>query len=184
VAWQKLPAPSPPRYQQANLELVRLQDAVKSDGGVVADDEGGVLALWASFFYQRGGGRPTESQFHSGIPATLIAETAIPLAQQLRDGGELALPVWALGADLEPISLASARQLGLRLDTAVDWTAGKHRTALTVTRVWGGTGAGGAAGLQSGDVLLSVGGCVRPRTLWVRQGREGWRRTPICDILV
>ena len=64
VAWQKLNMPTPPRYQQQNLELVRVMDTIRSDGGVLVDDSSGaVVALWSSFFYQRGGSRPAESQF-------------------------------------------------------------------------------------------------------------------------
>ena len=64
VAWQKLNMPTPPRYQQQNLELVRVMDTIRSDGGVLVDDSSGaVVALWSSFFYRRGGSRPAESQF-------------------------------------------------------------------------------------------------------------------------
>jgi hypothetical protein len=35
IEWQKLGVPHPPRFQQSNLELIRLMDLVKTDGGAV-----------------------------------------------------------------------------------------------------------------------------------------------------
>ena len=175
IGWQKLPTPQPPRYQQANLELIRLQDAVKSDGGVIATDNGAVAGLWASFFYQRasgGRGGATESQFHSGVPAEVIAETAVPLAAWIKAGGDNGqssdrLASYALGANLEPISMAMARQLGLA--QAVQDGAGvpPQKSALVVSRVWAGTAANkdGGAGLEPGDVLLAVGDERPPATM-------------------
>ena len=113
VAWQKLNMPTPPRYQQQNLELVRVMDTIRSDGGVLVDDSSGaVVALWSSFFYQRGGSRPAESQFVAGMPVECIATAAEQLRVALRTKADIP-PLQALGLDFETISLAQARKRGL-----------------------------------------------------------------------
>ena len=48
IEWQQLPSPMPPRYQQSNLEMIRLMDSIKTDGGVLSNEAGEIKALWAS----------------------------------------------------------------------------------------------------------------------------------------
>eukprot|EP01047_Picozoa_sp_COSAG01_P033143 COSAG01_NODE_2426_length_7722_cov_2.700905_6_plen_150_part_00 len=123
--------------QQSNLELVRLMDTVKTDGGVVADTQGRVVAFWASFYYQRNNnGRGMEGQFASGIPIGTIADAAEALSHCPtavtpggNEAGGLVPPVRAMGADLETISVAQARKLGLS-DAWTERLAANHNGAV------------------------------------------------------
>jgi S1-C subfamily serine protease len=154
--WQKLGLPHPPRFQQQNLEILRLMDTIKTDGGVLVRPDGEVQALWSSFFYQRvAGGRAMEGQFVGGLPINLIAEATEQLQVALQSGGTIP-PLQTLAVDFETISLAQARKRGL----SDSWTrqfAEKHQhSLLAVSRCWGGSPAQSL--LQNGDVLLRVDG--------------------------
>lgn len=156
IEWQKLGLPHPPRYQQQNLELLRLVDTIKSDGGVVVTPNGEVQAMWSSFFYQRvSGGRAIESQFVGGMPVRLIAEATAQLQKSLKSG-EPVPPHQTLAVDLETISLAQARKRGLSDAYTRQFVEKQHHALLAVSRCWGGSPAQSL--LQNGDVLLSVDG--------------------------
>ena len=155
--WQKLGLPHPPRFQQQNLELHRLMDTIKTDGGVLARPDGEVQALWSSFFYQRiAGGRAMESQFVGGLPISLIAEATAQLQNALQTDGGTIPPLQTLGVDLETISLAQARKRGLNDSWTRKFAEKQQHTLLAVTRCWGGSPAQSL--LQNGDVLLRVDG--------------------------
>ena len=155
--WQKLGLPHPPRFQQQNLELHRLMDTIKTDGGVLARPDGEVQALWSSFFYQRvAGGRAMESQFVGGLPISLIAEATAQLQNALQTDGGTIPPLQTLGVDLETISLAQARKRGLNDSWTRKFAEKQQHTLLAVTRCWGGSPAQSL--LQNGDVLLRVEG--------------------------
>ena len=156
IEWQKLGLPHPPRYQQQNMELLRLVDTIKSDGGVVVTPDGAVQALWSSFFYQRvSGGRAIESHFVGGMPIKLIAEATAQLQKTLKSG-EAIPPLQTLAVDLETISLAQARKRGLSDSWTRQFAEKQQHALLAVSRCWGGSPAQSL--LQNGDVLLSVDG--------------------------
>lgn len=155
--WQKLGLPHPPRFQQQNMELLRVMDTIKTDGGVLVRPDGAVQALWSSFFYQRvAGGRAMESQFVGGLPIKLIAEATAQLQNALQTDGGSIPPLQTLGVDLETISLAQARKRGLSDSWTRQFAEKQQHTLLAVTRCWGGSPAQSL--LQNGDVLLRVDG--------------------------
>ena len=94
----------PPRFREANLEVASVEDAAQTVGGVLVDGFGRVLSFWASF--SMGSGSASDG-FFGGIPSYHIRRMIDPLKR-----GE---PVaWhSLGLELEPLTLASARDRGL-----------------------------------------------------------------------
>ncbi|OQS02514.1 pro-apoptotic serine protease [Thraustotheca clavata] len=152
VKWIALPLPSPPRYQENNLEMVQLQDVVNTEGGAVCTPSGSVAAFWASFsFQQPRGPSVVESQFTRGIPMDIIMDSVEPLLL-----GQESPNLFDLGVDFEHISLAKGRELGMDEGTAkaLEVHTPEHRTILSVGRRWGGTDA--AAQLRNGDVLVAI----------------------------
>ncbi|OQR87375.1 pro-apoptotic serine protease [Achlya hypogyna] len=156
VKWIALPMPTPPRYQEHNLEMVQLQDVVNTEGGAVCTPAGEVAAFWASFsFQQQRGPTKVESQFTRGIPMDVIMDSVEPLLR-----GEATPRLFDLGVDFEHISLAKGRELGMDEATAkaLESHAPERRTILSVGRRWGGTDA--ATQLRNGDVLVAIDGKV------------------------
>jgi len=144
-----LPLPHPPRFRDHNLEVVSLADVEPTVGGVLADARGRVRALWVS--YSRGSGGAVES-FFAGVPAARLVEVLEPL----REGRT---PVWrSLGAELETLTLARARERGLPGPEAR--VLAEHdpegRRAVAVRRL--AAGAPAAQALRAGDLVLAAGG--------------------------
>ena len=140
----ELPLPRPPRFRAINLERVALAAPVDSIGGALTDDDGRVLALWASFAYQDHKD-PRTSEF--GVPAELLCAVLDPL----RAGHD---PVfWDLGVELGLLSLAEARNLGLSAAaaTALEHHDPVRRQVLTVQRT-----SALAPGWRAGDLVLAV----------------------------
>jgi S1-C subfamily serine protease len=163
VGWVKLGAPSPPRYQEHAIELMSLQDSATMEGGVIASegDDTEVVALWSSFACQTSqSGQRREAQFFRGIPADIVTEVLPDLS-----AGKVP-QLFALGAELEPLSLATAREMGLDQKAcsaieahAVDAKAregGSRRSAMQVMLPWGGSAASDL--LRAGDLVISVDG--------------------------
>lgn len=141
--------PDPPYFRDTNVEVAELADGSRGVGGVVANRKGEVQALWASFI------DPSKNpwgSFHRGLPASVVEDVLAPVVA----GAPLRWPT--LGAELDTVTLAEARGLGLPAEEAEKLEAhgGRHRQALQVRRVTAGSGA--AAALRGGDLLLTVGG--------------------------
>ncbi|RHY25443.1 hypothetical protein DYB32_008309, partial [Aphanomyces invadans] len=152
VKWISLPMPTPPRYQEHNLEMVQLQDVVTTEGGAVCTPDGSVAAFWASFsFQQQRGNAKVESQFTRGIPMDIIMDSVDPLVQ-----GAPTPHLYDLGVDFEHISLAKGRELGMdaALAHALEMHAPERRTILSVGRRWGGTDA--QSQLRNGDLVVKI----------------------------
>ncbi|HKC17386.1 MAG TPA: PDZ domain-containing protein, partial [Steroidobacteraceae bacterium] len=113
--------------------------------GVLADRDGGVRGLWASFASDNG--RELVQQSH-GMAAELIAETLDIVRRNV--------PLHSLEAEFVTQTLAEAHGLGL----SDAWMARiaqsnpAERQVLSISRLVGGSAA--AALLRSGDLLLAV----------------------------
>ena len=142
-----MPLTSPPRFRERNLELVALEDATPTIGGVLADKKGRVLALWASF--SRGSGKVPDAIF-AGIPI----ERMIDLVDAFRAQKVL---VWrTLGIELSPLTLAASRKLGLSEAQAnlLEAHDPDGRRVLSVVRITAGSPAEGK--LREGDLVTSA----------------------------
>jgi len=97
----------PPRFQDANLEVLALEGGMQSDG-VVVDPQGRVAGLYASFSLQmNSGGRLQNVQAFQAIPAELLSELVEPLAR----GEQPAFHT--LGVEFEYVGLSQVRGMGL-----------------------------------------------------------------------
>ena len=146
-----LPLPYPPRFRETNMEIIDVDDAPATVGGVLADAKGRVLAFWAS--YSRGSGKGLTS-FFSGIPIERVIDVVGPL----REGGGRAGAYRSLEVELRPLTMASARNRGLSDEQAQRLEAHdpEGRRVLSVFRLT--AGAPTAELLREGDILLAIDG--------------------------
>jgi pro-apoptotic serine protease NMA111 len=137
------------RFRDTNLEVLSLVNPPSNITGVLTDRAGLVTALWASFAYDESG---HTRELQRGIPAAVVRD----MLRVVESDGHWA--VRSLDVELYPIPLAQARKFGLpanwakRLETAEP----QRRQVLAVWRLTTGTPA--ATLLQTGDLLLTVGG--------------------------
>jgi S1-C subfamily serine protease len=163
------------QFRESNLETVNLVNGPTDFDGVLVDKQGRVRASWSSFAFESG--REVQ-QTNRGIPADILLEM-LPLVQQ-------GLPVHSLEAEFAPVSLASARKLGLSEDWVkrMELHSPERRQVLGVVRIVAGSPAEKL--LRSGDLLLAIDGVTANRfrevervvkkdrvkaTIW-RDGRE------------
>ncbi len=148
VEEQPVPLPEPPRFREANLELIFPSEGLKTVGGVLADGKGRVRALWSSISKDARGGADA---FFAGVPIELVEEMVAPL----RAGEPFR---WrSLGVELATVPLAEAAERGLPPDAAARLAAhDERRRAIEVARVAAGSPAAGV--LEPGDLLLAVDG--------------------------
>lgn len=139
------------RFRDTNLNVLNVTGAPANVTGVLTDAGGRVTALWASFAYD--GARQT-SEMQRGIPALIVQD----MMQTVVRGGKLR----SLGAELSPVSIAQARELGLPDNWIAKLSAAEpgRRQALMIVRLTADTPAQKL--LQSGDLLLAVNS--RPAT--------------------
>ncbi|HEY3809635.1 MAG TPA: trypsin-like peptidase domain-containing protein [Steroidobacteraceae bacterium] len=141
----QLPLSRSVMFRDSNLQVASLVNAPDDFVGVLSDDAGRVLGLWASFASDNGRELVQENR---GIPADLVAETL----DIVRDNR----PLHSLEAEFTNQTLADARRLGLsdawvqRISKANPST----REVLSVARLVGGSDA--ARQLRPGDILLAV----------------------------
>jgi S1-C subfamily serine protease len=149
VELANLPLPSPPRFREANAELVTLTRAPTTVGGVLSDRWGRVVALWSSISTHGGDG---PRAFFAGLPSELVLDVLRPL----RDG---APAEWrSLGVELQPLSLADARSRGLSDAAArrLEEHDPTRREVLSVLRKSADSPASEV--LEEGDLVLAVDG--------------------------
>lgn len=138
--------PGVPRARETNVALLQVDDYVASVGGVLADRRGRVVALWASFPYRSG--KETKRKWR-GMPAEVVQDMIASVDAPRRD----------LGAELDRVPLADARDRGLSPERAAQLEAhDQSRQVLVVRRV--AAGAPSHELLQGGDLLLEVNGAV------------------------
>jgi S1-C subfamily serine protease len=142
-----LPLSRSVQFRDSNIDVATLVNPPDDVVGVLADNQGRVRGLWASFATDNGRELVQESR---GVASDLIDETL----QIVRSGA----PLRSLEAEFAPQTLAAARGLGLpdawvKRITQANPAA---RQVLAITRLVGGSDA--AKLLQPGDVLLAVNG--------------------------
>ncbi|MFO7287150.1 MAG: PDZ domain-containing protein [Gammaproteobacteria bacterium] len=135
------------RFRDSNLEVVSLVNGPADFDGVIIDDEGRVLAHWASFAIDSG---RELAQVNMGIHGELIAD----MLRHMR-GGE---PIRSLEVEWRMMPLATARKLALPDHWAERYEAHNptRRELLAVASTVGGSPA--AEFLRAGDILLSIDG--------------------------
>ncbi len=139
--------PATPRFRDANLTGLWLEDTVETFGGMLVDRRGRMVAMWASFVDQAEGSRG----FY-GMPVEFLR----PVIDPLLAGREPAYR--ALGIEVVPLSLDKAADRGMsatrmrqRLDADQD-----ERFVYEVLRVHGTTPA--ADLLRPTDIVLDIDG--------------------------
>ncbi len=142
-------ASTTPRFRDANMTGIWTEEAVDSYGGVLADRQGRVGALWASFLDQASG----ERGFY-GMPIEYVRASV----DAVRAGK---MPtVRTLGVEFMPLALAQARDRGLS-DARVRQLLVHDpdgRAVLEVLRVHGTAPAQGK--VRDTDLLLEVNGAL------------------------
>jgi S1-C subfamily serine protease len=174
-----MPLTHPPRFREANLEIATIEDAAQTVGGVLTDRLGRVIAFWASF--STGDGSAMDG-FFGGIASVHIQRMIEPLIR-----GD-SVDWHSLGLELEPLTLADARDRGLsdRQARRLEKHDPEGRRVLSVLRR--SVGMPGESHFREGDLILSIDGepVTRPRDLGsVSRGgrfvvevlREGEERT-------
>jgi S1-C subfamily serine protease len=160
------PIAKAPRFREAEIELIALDDATATLGGVLADEKGRVLAHWGSFSVQRD---TTPDSLFAGIPAARVLEIVEPLRAGRRVG-------WRdLGVELRTITVAEARNRGLGAAAAsrLEGDGDRRPRVLAVGRKTAGTAA--AELLEVGDLLLSIDGRPVTNSAEVERAAQGER---------
>jgi len=148
---------TPPRWEQTCVDLLGLRGGAPmstSQDGVLANDDGEVVAYWGSFLTQF----VRDGHFHDGAYfAGVTTDIIEDLLNNLREGK---VPVSrVLGAEMEKLSLAAVR--GMLMDDATADAAEsecKHwpPKVMSVKRRWAGSPAHKA--LLDNDVVLEING--------------------------
>jgi len=138
--------PSPPRFQESGVELLRLADQ-KGEDGVLVDKKGRVLALWAGFTYDYG---KKNQAWHAGLPI----EVALATLDGVRSGNPTHPSLGLLLGTLTPVDAAARGVSQQRLGELAK--ARPQGMLLEVRRLVPGSDA--ADKLRSGDVLVALNG--------------------------
>jgi pro-apoptotic serine protease NMA111 len=140
--------PQTPKFRESNLDVISLNNAPFSRGGVLTDEKGRVISLWSSFSYGSG---DEYKQFEWGVPIDLVEE----LLEQWRCCKVFKFK--SLEVELSTLTIAQARKLGLKNEWVekLQDTENK-RQVLAVSRRVGGSDA--YKKLKEGDLLLAIDG--------------------------
>jgi S1-C subfamily serine protease len=158
-----LSLPHPPRFRETNIEVLEIEDATPTVGGVLSDHKGRVRAMWSS--YSQGSG-PELSSFFAGVPIRRVIEVIEPLRAG-RPVGRRSLQV-----EFIRLTLADGRDRGLSDAQArmLEEHDPAERGVLAVVRLTLGTAA--AEMLREGDLLLSVDGAPATRFVEVEAASQ------------
>jgi S1-C subfamily serine protease len=140
------------RFRDSNIEAINLINPPGDFDGVLADENGGVLAMWSSFAFEST--RELE-QVNHGMAADIVEE--------MIDVVGASRTLYSFEADFDLISLAGARKLGLS-DAWVRRFEDHdplHRQVLSVDRLVAGSPA--SVLLEPGDLILAIDGKVVDR---------------------
>jgi S1-C subfamily serine protease len=147
-----IPEGRPPRFRAVNEEVIHLEKPPSCVGGLLVDQKGAVQAIWASYS-SSDRKEPTEVvDFFRGFSVELVQDILQPLKRGER-------PYFrSLEAELWPISLAQARDVGLSEDWVRQIQTKGKRHILNIRRLVAKTDA--HEKLKTGDLLLAVNGKI------------------------
>ncbi len=142
--------PQVPVFRESNIDVISLNNAPVTQGGVLTNEAGDVLALWASFSYGEGA---ELKQYDWGIPIELI--------QQYLEQWQCCkqFSVRSLEVEWAALSLSQARQLGLGNDWLRKFqNTDRKRQVLAVSRLVAGSDA--SRQFKEGDLLVAINGNI------------------------
>lgn len=146
----------PPRWRATNVEAFKVSDGnLASQGGLFADDEGKVKAIWMSFSIENE--RREQSSVLGGLPARLI----VPIVNKIK--AKQSLAVRGLDVEFWVLQISNARLLGVSdmwIETLKNKTNSTNQPSiiyiLSITDVSSLSGKL----LKPGDIVLSINGEV------------------------
>lgn len=143
---------SPPRWRAMNVEGIKIDDSLSSQGGLITNDEGQVQAFWVSYSSQNEKGK--DISFMSGLLSSLVkptVDTFLNNNEQIKFKG--------LDAELWTMRIAAARTLGLSdaWVKKIEESGSTRHTLLYVLNILDERSLC-AKVLNVGDVILSVNG--------------------------
>ncbi|MEE9570311.1 MAG: trypsin-like peptidase domain-containing protein, partial [Gammaproteobacteria bacterium] len=135
------------RFRESNMEGITLVNGPDDFDGVVVNQQGRVVALWATFAYQTG---RDLTQVNMGIPAELIVD----MVSRLQNDS----PLRSLEIEWRHMPLATARKLDLPESWVERYESHneRRRQVLAVASVVAGSPA--AEFFRTGDILLGLDG--------------------------
>ncbi|TNF37995.1 MAG: hypothetical protein EP315_01810, partial [Gammaproteobacteria bacterium] len=138
--------PQVPSFRETNLDVVTLNNAPFTHGGVLTNREGDVVATWSSFSFGEGA---EHKQFEWGVPIEMVQE----LLEQWRCCKTF--KIYSLDVELAALSIAQARKLGMSHEWLEQFhnTDGKRQVLAVSRRV---AGSDAHQKLQEGDLLVKV----------------------------
>ncbi|KAI8085430.1 trypsin-like cysteine/serine peptidase domain-containing protein [Thamnidium elegans] len=142
---------SPPRWRAMNVEGIKIDDSLSSQGGLITNDEGQVQAFWVSYSSQNEKGK--DISFMSGLLSSLVK----PTVDKYLRGEKMVFK--GLNAELWTMRIAAARTLGLSDEWVrkIEESGSSRHTLLYVLNILDERSAC-AQVLNVGDVILSVNG--------------------------
>ena len=149
------------RFRESNLDAVTLVNGPSDFDGVIVDNQGRALAMWASFAYQTG---REMTQLNMGVPTVIVAD----MIEKLRAEE----PLRSLDVEWLLSPMAAVRKLNLPEEWVRRYEAHnpRRRQLLAVSKVVGGSPADSV--LRSGDILLSVDGALANTFLEVERATQ------------
>jgi S1-C subfamily serine protease len=144
----------PPRWRATNVEACKVSDGnLASQGGLFADDNGRVKAIWMSFSTDNE--KHEQSSVMGGLPARLV----LPIIEKIRSNQSV--EVRGLDVEFWTLQISNARLLGV----SDDWIErlkkqSKAKTQPSIIYILGITDISSPSGqiLKPGDIVLSVNG--------------------------
>jgi S1-C subfamily serine protease len=147
-----IPEGRPPRFRAVNEEVYHLEKTPSCVGGVLVDNQGHIQAFWASYSSSDSKDPTTPVEFFRGYSADLVED----ILSQMRRGERPHFR--SLEAELWPISLAQARDVGLTEEWVKRIQTSGKRHILNIRRLVAETDASDK--LKTGDLLLAVDGKI------------------------
>ncbi|KAI8089508.1 trypsin-like cysteine/serine peptidase domain-containing protein [Halteromyces radiatus] len=144
---------SPPRWRAMNVEGIKIDENLSTQGGLLTTSDGLVQALWVSYSSQNEKGKDTS--FMSGLSSSLIQ----PTLQRMMMNDHQPMIFKGLDAEFWTMRLAAARTLGLSEEwiKKLEQSGSKRYTLLYVLNILDERSALSDI-LHVGDIILTMQG--------------------------